>query len=310
MALPKVTIYTDGACSPNPGVGGWAAVLLKDGVLYQELSGREEKTTNNRMELAAALHGLLSLKEPHRVIVITDSTYVKNGICSWMNAWKRRGWLTAARQQVKNRDLWKQLDKAIGNHQVDWQWVRGHSEDFWNERADDLAVAARNLRTRDQAGVVELAKPDNAAIAVFCGITYAPSRKVGSWAVILSYRRYMKVLGGTGRGDSANQFHLQSLIAALSALKKDVPVTVYTTSGYLRDGVHSWLAGWQQRGWMTSQGKEVGNRDLWQRLAVLVGRFSVDVQVVTRENGFCLLQEAKELAREWRSRSAANSDRE
>ncbi len=299
MVFPEVTIYTDGACSPNPGVGGWAAVLLKNGRLYQELSGREEETTNNRMELAAALHGLLSLKEPHRVLVITDSTYVKNGICSWMSAWKRRGWLTAARQPVKNRDLWEQLDQVIRDHRVEWQWVRGHSEDPWNERADALAVAARSVRVREQTDELESAGPGNDTIAVFCGITYAPSRGAGSWAVILSYKQYVKVLGGSGKGDSANQFHLQALIAALSALKKDVPVTVYTTSAYLRDGVHSWLAGWQQRGWMTSQGKEVGNRDLWQRLAVLVGRFSVDIQVVTRKNGFCLLQEAKELARQW-----------
>jgi len=299
MVFPEVTIYTDGACSPNPGVGGWAAVLLKNGRLYQELSGREEETTNNRMELAAALHGLLSLKEPHRVLVITDSTYVKNGICSWMSAWKRRGWLTAARQPVKNRDLWEQLDQVIRDHRVEWQWVRGHSEDPWNERADALAVAARSVRVREQTDELESAGPGNDTIAVFCGITYAPSRGAGSWAVILSYKQYVKVLGGSGKGDSANQFHLQTLIAALSALKKDVPVTVYTTSAYLRDGVHSWLAGWQQRGWMTSQGKEVGNRDLWQRLAVLVGRFSVDIQVVTRKNGFCLLQEAKELARQW-----------
>ena len=110
----------------------------------------------------------------------------------------------------------------------------------------------------------------------------------------------MKVIGGAGRGDSANQFHLLSLIAALSALKKNIPVTVYTTSTYLRDGVHSWLAGWQRRGWTTSQGREVGNRQLWQRLAVLLDRFFVDIQVVSRENGYCLLQEAKELAREWR----------
>ncbi len=299
MVFPEVTIYTDGACSPNPGVGGWAAVLLKNGRLYQELSGREEETTNNRMELAAALHGLLSLKEPHRVLVITDSTYVKNGICSWMSAWKRRGWLTAARQPVKNRDLWEQLDQVIRDHRVEWQWVRGHSEDPWNERADALAVAARSVRVREQTDELESAGPGNDTIAVFCGITYAPSRGAGSWAVILSYKQYVKVLGGSGKGDSANQFHLQALIAALSALKKDVPVTVYTTSAYLRDGVHSWLAGWQQRGWMTSQGKEVGNRDLWQRLAVLVGRFPVDIQVVTRKNGFCLLQEAKELARQW-----------
>ena len=309
MLLPEVTIYTDGACNPNPGVGGWGAVLLKGGRLYRELSGREEKATNNRMELAAVINGLLSLKEPHRVLVVTDSTYVKNGICSWMDGWKRRGWLTAARQPVKNRDLWEQLDRVSRKHQVRWQWVRGHAEDPWNERADALAVAARSRQPKKQEDKVETARPGKERVAIFCGITYAPSHGTGSWAVILSYKRYMKVIGGAAKGDSANQFHLHSLLAALSALKKNIPVTVYTTSAYLRDGVHSWLAGWQRRGWITSQGREVGNRELWQQLAVLLDRFSVDIQVVSRENGYCLLQEAKVLAREWRLPPASGGRR-
>lgn len=305
MTFPEVTIYTDGACSPNPGTGGWAAVVLKDGRLHRELSGCREETTNNRMELIGALEGLQSLSEPHRVTLITDSTYVKNGISSWISGWKRRGWLTADKQPVKNRDLWERLDLEIKRHQVRWQWVRGHSLDQWNERADALAVAARKGDAREDASSVRTIKPANNKIAVFCGITYAPSRGLGAWAAILSYRQYTKVLGGSMLGDSANQLHLVAATSALSALKKELPVTIYTTSGYLRDGVHGWLDRWQQRGWRTSQGQPVVNRKLWQQLAVLISRFSVEVQVVKRKNGFCLMQEAKELAREWQAEKAS-----
>ena len=299
MDLSEVIIYTDGACSPNPGTGGWAAVVLKNGALYGELSGREEETTNNRMELTAALQGLRSLQEQYRVTLITDSTYVKNGITSWITGWKRRGWLTADRQPVKNRDLWEQLVVEIERHQVHWQWVRGHSQNRWNEHADQLAVAARTDHGQEKIEAVDGTGKTTDGIAVFCGITYAPSCGQGSWSAVLTYGRYTKVLGEVVKGDSANQVHLMAAVSALSALKRELPVTVYTTSSYLRDGLHSWLAGWQRRGWLTSQGKPVGNRRLWQQLAVLADRFSVEVRVVKRKDGFCLLQEAKELARQW-----------
>ncbi len=300
MTLPEVTIYTDGACSPNPGIGGWGAVLLKNGSLYKELSGREETTTNNRMELNGALQSLRYLKTPHNVTLITDSTYVKNGITSWVKSWKRRGWLTAAKEPVKNRDLWEKLDREISRHQVRWQWVRGHSQDPWNERADELAVAARLKPSgRRVDGDRNREKPVGEAIAVFCGITYAHGSGRGSWAVILTYRQYTRILGGALKGDSANQLHLRAAIDALSALKRNLPVILYTTSGYLRDGLKNWLPGWRRRGWLTSQGKPVSNRELWQQLSAFTDELRIDVRVSKREEGPCLLQEAKELAREW-----------
>ncbi|MBN1171662.1 MAG: ribonuclease HI [Micromonosporaceae bacterium] len=134
-----VEIYTDGACSGNPGPGGWGA-LLRFGEHVKELCGGEAAgTTNNRMELTAAIEALESLKRPMPVRLHTDSTYVRDGIRSWLPRWKRNGWQTAARQPVKNADLWQRLDQAVARHDVEWLWVKGHSGDPGNERADALA---------------------------------------------------------------------------------------------------------------------------------------------------------------------------
>ncbi|AGA91105.1 ribonuclease HI [Thioflavicoccus mobilis 8321] len=133
-----IEIYTDGACKGNPGRGGWGA-LLRSGPHEKELYGGEPETTNNRMELMAVIRALEALKRPSRVRITTDSQYVKRGVTEWMARWKRNGWRTAAREPVKNRDLWERLDQALGRHQVEWQWVRGHAGHPDNERADRLA---------------------------------------------------------------------------------------------------------------------------------------------------------------------------
>ncbi|MCY3768410.1 MAG: ribonuclease HI [Gammaproteobacteria bacterium] len=133
-----VIIYTDGACRGNPGPGGWGAVLIH-GNHRKELYGGESSTTNNRMELTAAIESLKALTRPSRVSVYTDSTYVKNGMQGWLRNWKKNNWLTAQRKPVKNQDLWKVLDELVGRHDVDWHWVKGHSGNPGNERADLLA---------------------------------------------------------------------------------------------------------------------------------------------------------------------------
>lgn len=146
MALPYVEIYTDGACSPNPGLGGWAAILVSpshDGHT-REISGAEPDTTNNRMELTGVVEGLRALKRPCRVKVTTDSQYVSRAFTEgWLAKWKRSGWKTADRKPVKNRDLWVELDRLQQRHEVTWEWVEGHAGHPENERADRLAVAAR-----------------------------------------------------------------------------------------------------------------------------------------------------------------------
>ena len=135
---PKVVIHTDGACSGNPGPGGWGAVLQAGGKT-KEIRGGELATTNNRMELMAAIQALEALTKPCKVELHTDSQYVQKGIHEWIHGWKRRGWLTADKKPVKNDDLWKRLDAARQRHDVDWRWVKGHAGHELNERADALA---------------------------------------------------------------------------------------------------------------------------------------------------------------------------
>ncbi|SIT79823.1 ribonuclease HI [Pontibaca methylaminivorans] len=139
----RILAYTDGACSGNPGPGGWGVLLCamrgEETLRRRELKGGEAETTNNRMELMAAIMALETLTRPSAIIIITDSQYVKNGVTGWIHGWKRNGWKTAARKPVKNAELWQRLDLAQGRHEVRWEWVKGHAGHPENERADELA---------------------------------------------------------------------------------------------------------------------------------------------------------------------------
>jgi ribonuclease HI len=139
--LKTVDVFTDGACSGNPGPGGWGAIL-RYGAVEKELSGGEAATTNNRMELMAAIAAIEAMKSTTHVRLHTDSQYVKNGITTWIHGWKKNGWKTADKKPVKNVDLWQRLDAAVKSHKVEWIWVRGHDGHAENERADALARAA------------------------------------------------------------------------------------------------------------------------------------------------------------------------
>lgn len=136
--LPRVEMWTDGACKGNPGVGGWGA-WMRSGAHERELFGGEKVTTNNRMELTAVIEGLRALKGPSVVRLHVDSTYVMNGLTKWMHGWKRNGWLTGDKKPVKNKELWQALDAEVARHHVTWVWVKGHAGDPGNERADALA---------------------------------------------------------------------------------------------------------------------------------------------------------------------------
>ena len=140
MRMKQIVVYTDGACKGNPGPGGWG-VLLQMGSIEKELCGGELQTTNNRMELMAVIQALTALKKDCHVKLFLDSEYVRKGITEWIHNWKARGWRTAAKKEVKNEDLWRQLDALVlqGGHQIDWCWVKGHAGDPGNERADALA---------------------------------------------------------------------------------------------------------------------------------------------------------------------------
>jgi len=143
--MTQLIAYTDGACSGNPGPGGWGVLLraMRDDTTLKEreLSGGEAETTNNRMELLAAIHALETLSKPSQITIVTDSAYVKNGVTGWIHGWKRNGWKTSAKKPVKNVDLWQRLDAAQDRHDVTWKWVKGHAGHPENERADELARA-------------------------------------------------------------------------------------------------------------------------------------------------------------------------
>jgi ribonuclease HI len=142
--MTHVEIFTDGACSGNPGPGGWGAIMRTKGI-EKELSGGEKDTTNNRMEMMAVIAALEALQRGCRVKITTDSQYVMKGMLEWLPGWKKRNWQTAAKKPVKNIDLWQRLEKAAETHQLEWEWVRGHQGHVENERADQLAVAARDI---------------------------------------------------------------------------------------------------------------------------------------------------------------------
>lgn len=168
--MRKVVIHSDGACHGNPGPGGWAAVLTS-GPHRRELSGGDPATTNNRMELQAAIEALSALKRPCVVEFHTDSNYLRDGITKWLHGWKRNGWRTKTKQPVKNEDLWRRLDTAASAHKVNWHWVKGHAGDAGNERCDELATAAiaavkqRHSKEQLAARLREFNASQNAAAA-------------------------------------------------------------------------------------------------------------------------------------------------
>jgi ribonuclease HI len=141
--MPELYAYTDGACSGNPGPGGWGVLMVaKEGssvIKTRDLSGGTVETTNNQMELTAAIMALEALEKPSKITIVTDSSYVKDGITKWIFAWKRNGWKTAAKKSVKNEELWKRLENATQIHDVSWEWIKGHAGHLENERADELA---------------------------------------------------------------------------------------------------------------------------------------------------------------------------
>lgn len=147
--MKKVQVITDGACLGNPGPGGWAAIL-RHGEHSKEMFGCEKHTTNNRMELTAAIEGLRALREHCEVEVVTDSEYVKNGITQWINSWKKRGWMTAQKKPVVNRDLWEELDEQTTRHTMRWSWTKGHASHADNNRADELASLAAKQQCSSQ----------------------------------------------------------------------------------------------------------------------------------------------------------------
>lgn len=291
MKLPTVTVYTDGACNPNPGPGGWAAILLRADEAPQELCGAEADTTNNRMELRAALEALRTLAEPHQVILHTDSQYLCQGITDWLPRWEQDNWRKSTTKEVKNQDLWRELAQARGRHQIEWKWVRGHAGNAWNERADALACS--------MVPACSAPVDDAGAIHIFTGATcLAAGSGPGGWSVILRYGQRTKVLTGQENDTTSNRMHLQAALQGVQAIKRPLPIHLYTTSSFLRDGITSWVKAWEKRGWRTEEGKPVRHRDLWEALQQAAAGYEVRYHLVRDPDSPAEMVQAQTLARE------------
>jgi ribonuclease HI len=254
------------------------------------LSGGAEDTTNNRMELYAALAALRALPEPCRVCLYTDSEYLRQGITEWLPLWVQRGWQTTHRTGVKNQDLWQSLAEQIERHDITWRWTKGHAGDRWNEHVDGLARSAIPVR--------DLPLDDEGAIHVFAAASYLGKEKKGGWAVALRYREHVKTLSGRETGTSSNRLHIRSAVEGLRAIKHARPVHLYTTSDYLKNGATIWVKNWMSRGWQTKDDKPVKHRDLWEGLLELTQRYVVTWHVIAKTRMPGEMIQAKKLAGE------------
>ncbi|MCA0452488.1 MAG: ribonuclease HI [Chloroflexi bacterium] len=275
MAKPQVTIYSDGGAKPNPGAGGWAALIIENGQI-DEISGREPNTTNNRMELMAAIMALQALEEASEIDFHTDSQYLKNGITQWMSGWVRNGWLTANKQPVQNQDLWETLHEALEDHTIKWHWVKGHATSKYNNRVDELATAARE---QFEAAPMSAPAPKanaKADVKLYVYSTMDYTAKMGGWGVTVETPDGVKVYAGSEANSSDNQMVLVGCARVLEELAHSPqPMVVYSDSEYLTNGMSKWLAGWVKRGWKTAAGEPVKNQVLWKRLQTATQGFNI-----------------------------------
>ena len=262
-----VTLYTDGACDPNPGPGGWAALLLF-GDRQKALIGSDPNTTNNRMELQAVIAGLEALTRPCRVRLYTDSEYVHKGVTEYLARWKAKGWRTSAKAPVANRELWEALDATLQRHVIEWHWVKGHAGDPHNEEVDRLAtgmIARRALPTADTT-----------ATHIFAGASCLGATGPGGWAAVVRAGQAARELSGRETQASANRLHLLAVVRGLEALAAGAAAHVYTPSDYVAQGAEHWVKQWARNGWQTKQGQPVKHADLW--LAILQAQQQHSIQ--------------------------------
>jgi len=268
----EVAVYTDGGCDPNPGPGGWGAVI-RWGDREWVLSGSDPDTTNNRMELhaaAAALALLEGLLGRCRVDIHTDSQYLRQGITEWIDGWVDRGWRTGDKQPVKNQDLWRVLHRLTQAHDVTWHWLKGHAGHPLNERADRLATEARRalrrLQRRRAPDAPRLADDGRASVEICVKASCRGTEDWCSWGAVLRKGEHTRSLSGGERSATANAMLIRGATEALRALTRPCRVTLYSDAKYLIYGASRWVQNWQARGWRTRDGKPVANRAEWEAL--------------------------------------------
>jgi ribonuclease HI len=260
-STPKqVIIYADGGADPNPGIGGWAAVL-RYGRREKVLTGSDPQTTNNRMELTAAINALSALTRPSQVAFYTDSQYVRRGITEYIEKWAANDW-KVKKKPVANADLWPQLWELTKKHEIEWHWVKGHAGDELNERVDQLARAARLEITP----MVEIAADvPRLYLRASCMGNPGP----GGWGVVLETDDETREASGTAGKTTNNRMELTAAIEGLKLVSSGNAVQVFTSSDYLYQGVTKWINGWRQQNWQKKDGRPVMNADLWQILDAL-----------------------------------------
>jgi ribonuclease HI len=266
---PAVKVYTDGGCDPNPGPGGWGAIIRWSDREWI-LRGNDADTTNNRMELhaaAAALAMLEGLLGRCQVDLYTDSEYLRQGITEWIDDWIGRGWRTKSRQPVKNQDLWRVLHRLTQAHDVTWHWLEGHAGHPLNERADRLATQAREALQRATARAEarqEAVEGPEVEIAVKAAAR--GSDGPAGWGAVLRMADHVKTLSDAAPSTTANAMLIRGATAALRALNRPCRVVVISDADYLIKGASQWVKGWQARGWQTRSGRPVANRAAWEGL--------------------------------------------
>jgi len=301
ISISQVEIYTDGGCDPNPGPGGWGAVLIA-GPHTKEISGAEPATTNNRMELTAAISALSILNAPCVITIYTDSQYLRRGITSWVHAWQKNGWRKVNGKPVENQDLWKALLDKLEGHHVEWRWVKGHRGNPMNERADRLAAQARRKlrmpaarRCRHADGPRTVPKSQRASaqtkalpkVDIYTrGCALGEPGPGGYGAILVRPNGQSKVVSGAWPLATNNAMELWAVAAALQSLDHRSKVTVYTTSKYVLDGATRWLAAWERRGWRRKNGSAVKNKEIWLELSHLMGDHDIEWKfLVPRTSG-------------------------
>lgn len=264
----EVVIYSDGGADPNPGIGGWAA-LLRSGDREKVLTGSDPKTTNNRMELKAAIGALRALRRPCHIEFHTDSQYVRRGITQGVEKWAAAGWKTKAGRPVPNADLWQELQTLVGRHEINWHWVQGHSGDPSNERVDRLAREARLAITPRVALDADVPR---LYLRASCKGNPGP----GAWGAAIEAGGEWEYYSGTVDSTTNNRMELMAAIEGLLLLTPGSRVQLFTTSDYLFQGMTRWVAGWRAHGWKKKDGQPVANADLWRLLIDLASRYEVE----------------------------------
>lgn len=281
----EILIYTDGACKGNPGPGGWGAILVA-GENQREMHGGTLETTNNQMELLAAIEALEALKRPCSVKLYTDSQYLIDGSSKWIHGWKRNGWRTKEKKPVKNVDLWQRMDEQLNRHDVRFVWVRGHSGDPLNERADALANLGCQPYLNQKEKALPAAVPAAQDVAqAFLDLATDQSKisvtgpqvvaytdgsclksKAGGWGVVIIDQGKEYELSGGAASTTNNRMEMMAAISALLSISPERPTVIVTDSEYLKKGIEEHIHTWKEKNWRKADGGPIKNLDLWKQL--------------------------------------------